>query len=824
MKKYIILLISLFIGLASLWAVWEGNGIASSLSEFQEDGMFVKSALFPKYTLIEILNLEQDTKVRAIVLEGEEKEGILMSFSPSVADALKVKIGDVVRIRVESPSLVQEDREKAIEDIASAPIEEVQAEKKEDILLDKKDEVPPKKIDVEEVEKKESAPIHDENEVLLYDFKPISKRTEKTKKENDGISFEPAFIEDDVSLNLNIPNFQKEEEAPSKKEDERIIAPIKTVQKEAKKASTPLSATSPKTVTIPEKRPTYLEEVSMRPPKEVAIPKAKPVENEQKKDEKQIAVAPVLSIREIKEKRSEKDAEKIEPVKDVILIEKKVEEKQIPSPIVQEISSIKKDEHDDVVEYKEVPTIDKIEEKTVTTDEPKMEEKEVMNVPSIVEPSKEEGEREDIKVAEINEIKKEEVVVEDENIIEPVKEIASPENTQNLQDNVNIAEVPIVQAVKEAPPEVEENKVVEEEKTEEKEEEIVEDTEDVDETGEEGNTDKVIIKEPVFELPQGEIAILDEMDEGEIKEEIAQVVEKEEAKEEEVAEEKVEEKQIDKREMNKAFDERPLREINVKTRNVSRLDEVPSREAEYLPRRANMVAIENDEITKKEDESNVREMPLNEINVSNKPQEKFLEKVEEKKEETIKEEIATSEEKVEKEDNKEAEKIEEKALEKTKDEKLEEPVKKTEEIKEEIKETVEAEPKNEEFLQPELLKDREKDVDNREEKIQKQEPKIEEEKPKKMESLPNEKVAEDEEGYLPLGRAIKGYSYVQIAVFASLLSAKDVLIKYSGQYPIIVEKRDDKKYAVLVGPLQKDEVGAIKERFRAFGFSDAYSR
>lgn len=93
-----------------------------------------------------------------------------------------------------------------------------------------------------------------------------------------------------------------------------------------------------------------------------------------------------------------------------------------------------------------------------------------------------------------------------------------------------------------------------------------------------------------------------------------------------------------------------------------------------------------------------------------------------------------------------------------------------------------------------------------------------------MESLPNEKVAEDEEGYLPLGRAIKGYSYVQIAVFASLLSAKDVLIKYSGQYPIIVEKRGDKKYAVLVGPLQKDEVGAIKERFRAFGFSDAYSR
>ena len=75
MKKYIFILISLCISILSAWSVWEGNGIAGAATDFQEDGMFVKSSLFPKYTLIEIVNLENDIKARAIVLEGKEVPG-----------------------------------------------------------------------------------------------------------------------------------------------------------------------------------------------------------------------------------------------------------------------------------------------------------------------------------------------------------------------------------------------------------------------------------------------------------------------------------------------------------------------------------------------------------------------------------------------------------------------------------------------------------------------------------------------------------------------------------------------------------------------------
>ena len=92
MKKYIIILISLF-ACINLWCTWEGNGLAGAATDFTEDGMFVKSSLLPKYSLVEVTNLENDIKVRAIVLDGKDVPGILMSFSPSVAEALKVSYG-----------------------------------------------------------------------------------------------------------------------------------------------------------------------------------------------------------------------------------------------------------------------------------------------------------------------------------------------------------------------------------------------------------------------------------------------------------------------------------------------------------------------------------------------------------------------------------------------------------------------------------------------------------------------------------------------------------------------------------------------------------
>ena len=144
MKKYIATLSIIFITL-NLWSVWEGNGVAGVATDFQEDGMFVKSSLFPKYTLIEIVNLENDTKTRAIVLEGKETPGILLTFSPSVAEELKVQYGDVVRVRLSSPSLVEEDISKEasfpkddetnLDEVLIGKLEEPQD--KEDLVINK---------------------------------------------------------------------------------------------------------------------------------------------------------------------------------------------------------------------------------------------------------------------------------------------------------------------------------------------------------------------------------------------------------------------------------------------------------------------------------------------------------------------------------------------------------------------------------------------------------------------------------------------------------------------------------------------------------------
>ena len=71
----------------------------------------------------------------------------------------------------------------------------------------------------------------------------------------------------------------------------------------------------------------------------------------------------------------------------------------------------------------------------------------------------------------------------------------------------------------------------------------------------------------------------------------------------------------------------------------------------------------------------------------------------------------------------------------------------------------------------------------------------------------------------------KNASYVQVAVFTSALAVEEVLTKYSKQYPIIVEKRETSsgvRYIILVGPLKKDELGAIQERFKSFGFRDSF--
>ena len=98
----------LILSTALTWAVWEGNAVAGSQEEFPA-GLFASSDLFPKYTLIEITNLEQDITSRAVVIDNEGAQGVLVKVSPDLARVLAIKEDSTVRIRVSIPPLVAEE-------------------------------------------------------------------------------------------------------------------------------------------------------------------------------------------------------------------------------------------------------------------------------------------------------------------------------------------------------------------------------------------------------------------------------------------------------------------------------------------------------------------------------------------------------------------------------------------------------------------------------------------------------------------------------------------------------------------------------------------
>ena len=67
-------------------------------------------------------------------------------------------------------------------------------------------------------------------------------------------------------------------------------------------------------------------------------------------------------------------------------------------------------------------------------------------------------------------------------------------------------------------------------------------------------------------------------------------------------------------------------------------------------------------------------------------------------------------------------------------------------------------------------------------------------------------------------------SYVQIAAYKEIQNARDALEKYKAQYPMVVLDETKGLKHVLVGPLALDECGVVLERFKAYGFGDAFIR
>lgn len=71
----------------------------------------------------------------------------------------------------------------------------------------------------------------------------------------------------------------------------------------------------------------------------------------------------------------------------------------------------------------------------------------------------------------------------------------------------------------------------------------------------------------------------------------------------------------------------------------------------------------------------------------------------------------------------------------------------------------------------------------------------------------------------------KGMYYLQIATLSNEENVANLTEKYGKKYPLALIKQENKNaYRVLVGPLNADEFGMIKERFEFYGFKDAFLR
>ena len=71
------------------------------------------------------------------------------------------------------------------------------------------------------------------------------------------------------------------------------------------------------------------------------------------------------------------------------------------------------------------------------------------------------------------------------------------------------------------------------------------------------------------------------------------------------------------------------------------------------------------------------------------------------------------------------------------------------------------------------------------------------------------------------GELLSQKYYVQIAVYKSAENVSQIASKYGERYPITVVQQGSKN-PVLVGPLTVDEYGAVLERFKSYGFKDAF--
>lgn len=106
-----------------------------------------------------------------------------------------------------------------------------------------------------------------------------------------------------------------------------------------------------------------------------------------------------------------------------------------------------------------------------------------------------------------------------------------------------------------------------------------------------------------------------------------------------------------------------------------------------------------------------------------------------------------------------------------------------------------------------------------------EEPKPEPEQEQEQEQEPKAVTSYDKYMVPSLKNLESGKYYIQIAVYSSEDNILDVINKYGTNYPItIVPMAGGSSKQILIGPVTMDEYKVVLERFKSYGFKDAFLR
>ena len=311
MNKKILFSLIFIISFSCIWAVWEGNGGIGSSTDFPAEGLFVRSDMFPKHTLLEITNLEKNVKARAVVIGPSGIPGLLASLSPELGEKLGVPRGKVIRIRVLTPSPVNEEGDDG-KSISAAGPESQDLDNNPALFVASHSDLPNANLKKEEAE---SVSENTGSDTILYD--DLKSPIEDT----------PSKTAEDVPVVEEVPDVDA---IPDPVVEEPEVEPIKEVEKvEEKPAEDSSLMYAPETVApITE---TYMEPAKENPPitvDPINEPAAKP----------EAAPAPVTEVSE--PQKPEQTQEKVEDVEVVDPVVEPVDETPAEEKKVDTVASI----------------------------------------------------------------------------------------------------------------------------------------------------------------------------------------------------------------------------------------------------------------------------------------------------------------------------------------------------------------------------------------------------------------------------------------------------------------------------------------------------